>query len=81
MAAAGTARREHEAGLAAFVMPERRTPFRESLDDPRRRRKLQSELCHFVLRHDAQRRGDQCSAVMSCTAASMPAPACSTGST
>jgi hypothetical protein len=40
-------RREHEHGLAAFVAPRRRERFRQSLDDPRRRPKLQAELHHF----------------------------------
>ena len=45
-------RREHEAGLAAFVKRERRTRFRAALDDPRRRQKLHSELPHFEDRLD-----------------------------
>jgi hypothetical protein len=39
---------EHEAGLAAFLLPERRERFRASLRDPRRRRKLYDELHHFA---------------------------------
>jgi hypothetical protein len=45
-------RQEHEAGLAAFLMPERRARFRESLEDPRRRRRLHAELYHFERRLD-----------------------------
>jgi hypothetical protein len=45
-------RQEHEAGLAAFLGPERRARFRESLEDQRRRRKLYSELYHFEGRLD-----------------------------
>lgn len=40
-------RREHEQGLATFVVAKRRGRFRQSLEDPRRRFKLQEELHHF----------------------------------
>jgi hypothetical protein len=52
MAAEDAARREHEAGLAAFVVPERRARFRESLEESRRRHKLHNELYHFERRLD-----------------------------
>ena len=45
-------REEHERGLALFVAPSRRDRFRESLRDPRRRRKLRAELWHFENRLD-----------------------------
>jgi hypothetical protein len=47
-------RQQHEAGLAAFLLPERRARFRESLEAPRRRRKLYAELYHFDGRLDAR---------------------------
>lgn len=43
---------EHEAGLAEFLKPERRTRFRESLKRDRSRKKLQRELSHFEHRLD-----------------------------
>jgi hypothetical protein len=52
MGADDTARREHEAGLAAFLMPERRARFRESLKDDSRRHKLLAELNHLEGRLD-----------------------------
>jgi hypothetical protein len=40
-------RKEHEAGLSVFVVPRRRTRFRESLQSERRRGKLRMEFAHF----------------------------------
>ena len=45
-------RHEHEAGLAEFLKPERRTRFRQSLERDRSRKKLQRELSHFEHRLD-----------------------------
>ena len=39
--------RDHEIGLAAFIVPARRDRFRRSLENPRLRRKLHVELYHF----------------------------------
>jgi hypothetical protein len=47
-------RQQHEAGLAAFLLPRRRARFRESLATPRRRRKLYDELYHFDGHLDAR---------------------------
>lgn len=43
-----TEREQHEQGLAQFVVPSWRTRFRESLDSPKRRKKLRSQLAHFA---------------------------------
>jgi len=48
------ARREHEIGLGLFVVPERRVRFRDSLENPRRRKKLHHELYHFERRLDSR---------------------------
>jgi hypothetical protein len=45
-------RAEHEVGLAAFLKPERRERFRDSLGRDTSRRKLQQELYHFERRLD-----------------------------
>lgn len=45
-------RGEHERGLALFIVPSRRDRFRDSLRNPRRRRKLRAELYHFEDRLD-----------------------------
>jgi hypothetical protein len=43
-----TEQEHHEQGLAQFVVPQWRTRFRESLDSPKRRAKLRSQLAHFA---------------------------------
>ncbi len=43
---------EHEAGLVAFLMPERRTRCLRSLQNSKGRRKLYDELYHFDRRLD-----------------------------